>query len=535
MIPAVEIRRAESIIDRSGLVDELEALLRPVDPVSGRHIGRPRDISVRTFLVGVLLTAGHGKNLHLRQVHRNLTRDISRTQQARLGVRFERRGERLGSHKRVLTYNHFSRLLCAITRKVTATVDAEGDDASAAYLQSIIDRLIAASIAAGPAPSGHWAIDGSGVDTWANGLKSEKRRADRDAQWGYRTPTPQKSMSDKFFGYDLYGLTTVPLQRGDGSDHPNLIGRIVVRPAASDDAEASLTGIDSLLASGEPVERVLVDRGISYKADEKWASQLRDRGIEQTLDMHASEHGRLDYDGIAMIDGSPHCPCIPETLVYIKRPERLSVPTEPDDNPELEEFRDAMDERGHFAMRRTAGWTTKKRTGERVERFECPAEAGYLRCPLKPASMLFPDDIPLNLHPPDPASAPKCCTQRTIELPEAAQGKLRQTHRWGSDSWIKDYTRRTYVEGSFGELRNPALGALARGKFCIIGLIKVTLMLAALAAASNARRITTWATNQQVISDDPALAPVTDDDWAFEELGPDLNTGTDPPPATAPI
>lgn len=114
------------------------------------------------------------------------------------------------------------------------------------------------------------------------------------------------------------------------------------------------------------------------------------------------------------------------------------------------------------------------------------------------------------------------------------QGKLRQAHRWGSDAWIKDYTRRTYVEGSFGELRNPALGALARGKFCIMGLIKVTLMLAALAAPSNARRITTWATDQHVISDDPALAPVTDDDWAFEEPGPGLHTGTDPPPATAP-
>ncbi len=100
-------------------------------------------------------------------------------------------------------------------------------------------------------------------------------------------------------------------------------------------------------------------------------------------------------------------------------------------------------------------------------------------------------------------------------MPEDAQGKLRQKHRWGSDDWIRDYTRRTYVEAGFGELRNPALGALgalARGKFCVIGIIKVTLLLAALVAASNARRLATWAARQDRVTNDPALATVTDDD-----------------------
>lgn len=526
MIPAVEIRRAEAVIDRSGLVGELEALLRPVATASGRHIGRPRDLSVRTFLVGLLLTAGHGKNLHLRQVHRTLTRDISRTQQDRLGVRFERRGEHLGTRKRVVSYNHVSRIVCALAAKV----DMADDD----YLQSIVDRLIIASIASGPGPSGHWAIDGTGVDTWANGLKSARRRADRDAAWGHRTPTPQKSMSEMFYGFDLYGFTIVPPAGVDGRAYPNLIGAIVVRPAASDDAEASLTGVDALLASSLPVDMVLVDRGISYKSDQHWANRLRDRGIDQTLDMHALEHGRVDYRGIAMIDGWPHCPSIPETLVHIKRPERLTVPGNGVENPELEQFRTEIADRGRYAMRRVQGWSEKKRTGERVERYECPADAGYLRCPLKPASMNYPDDVPLNMHPPDPATAPTPCTQRTFELPEEAQAKLRQTHRWGTDTWIKDYARRTYVEAGFGELRNPALGALARGAFCVMGIIKVTLMLAALVVASNVRRLATWATNQGLISDDPVLAPVTDDDWAFEEIDVRTTTTTDPPAAATP-
>jgi len=185
-------------------------------------------------------------------------------------------------------------------------------------------------------------------------------------------------------------------------------------------------------------------------------------------------------------------------------------------------------------MRRTAGWSTKARSGERVERYECPAKASYLRCGLKAASMAYPDGVPLNMNTPDPAAAPTCCRQRTFGLPEEAQPKLRQKHRWGSDDWITDYARRTYVEGGFGELRNPALGALTRGCFAVIGIIKVTLMLAALVAASNARRLTRWAANQDLVSEDPALAQVTDDDWAFDEPARFTTTGTDPPTAATP-
>src|SRR5690606_15273479 len=120
--------------DRSGLVDELEALLRPRDPMSGRHTGRPRDISVRTFLIGVLLAAGHGRNMHLRRVHQVLTRALSRTQQERLGVRYRRRLDPRGAYRRVLNYHHFSRSTCALAKKVGTA----GDE----YLQSICDRLI---------------------------------------------------------------------------------------------------------------------------------------------------------------------------------------------------------------------------------------------------------------------------------------------------------------------------------------------------------------------------------------------------------
>lgn len=531
MIPAVEVRRAEAVVDRSGLVDELEALLRPRDPMSGRHTGRPRDISVRTFLVGVLLAAGHGRNMHLRRVHQVLTRELSRTQQERLGVRYRRRLDPRGAYRRVLSYHHFSRITCALAKKFGTA----GDE----YLQSICDRLIDASVAAGPAPSGEWAIDGTGVDTWSNGLKSAARRSDSDARWGHRTPTPQKSMSKKFFGYDLYGFTALPPATSDGSAHPPLIRRIVVRPAASDDAEASLCGIDSLVDAGVGIDRVIVDRGISYKAAERWSNELRARGLVQVIDMHALERGRVDHNGISMIDGWPHCPATPEVLVAISRPEKLSVPKHDRgrSTPQaraVDEFRALIAERDRYAFRRTQGWRTKARTGEREERYECPAEAGQVRCALKPATMHYPADVPRVLNPPPANTAPVCCSQRTVALGEDAQGKLRQDLRWGTDAWIETYNRRTFIEGGFGVLRNPAVGALTRGLFCIIGLVKVTLWLAALVAAVNMRALAAWAARTGADSIDPALAPISDDDWAFEELDPTQTSGTDPPAASSP-
>lgn len=530
MIPAVEVRRVEAVVERSGLIDELEDLLRPRDPNTGRPIGRPRDISVRTFLVGVLLAARHGRNLHLRQVHRILTVDVSRTQQDRLGVRFQRRGDPRGAFRRILTYAHFSRITCALAAKVRR----DGDE----YLQSICDRLIDASVAAGPAPTGDWAIDGTGVDTWSNGLKSEKRRADQDARWGHRTPTPQKSMSDKFFGYDLTALTALPPTGSDGHEYPPVIRRIVVRPAASDDAEASLAGIDSLIASGIEVNHVIVDRGISYKTADRWANPLRERGITQTIDMHPADSGRVDHDGIAMIDGWPYCPAILETLVEIARPEKLSVPKDDQDRSSaaavaIDEYRADMAERGTYAFARVSGWRTKARSGERVERYECPAEAGRVRCPLKPETMHYPDDVPVILAPPPAATAPTCCRQRTVEVGEDAAGKLRQRYELGTDAWIRDFNRRTFVEGGFGVLRNPAVGGLARGLFCVIGRTKVTLWLAALVTAVNINAITRWAVRTGVVSsDDPVLAPPVGEDHGFEELEDSSRlSGTDPPPS----
>jgi len=155
--------------------------------------------------------------------------------------------------------------------------------------------------------------------------------------------------------------------------------------------------------------------------------------------------------------------------VTIKRPERLSVP-HGDNNAEPDEFRDQIAARAATPCAAPKAGPKRSDLGNVSSDTKAPPKPGSFATHSNPHSMLYPDDVPLNLNPPDPSTAPSCCSQRTIEVPEEAQGKLRQKYRWGSDDWIRDYARRTYVEAWFGELRNPALGALARASSASSGL-----------------------------------------------------------------
>ena len=63
---SAELERIEQIIDASGVARRIELLL----PIGVR----PRQLSVRTLLTGMLLAAVHGRPAHLRRVHQALPR-----------------------------------------------------------------------------------------------------------------------------------------------------------------------------------------------------------------------------------------------------------------------------------------------------------------------------------------------------------------------------------------------------------------------------------------------------------------------------
>ncbi|CAB4759152.1 unannotated protein [freshwater metagenome] len=115
----------------------------------------------------------------------------------------------------------------------------------------------------------------------------------------------------------------------------------------------------------------------------------------------------------------------------------------------------------------------------------------------------------------------RCCRQRTITIAGNVVAKVRQPLAWGSDAWIESYSRRTHVEGTFGNYKSAKTADLQRGWIFIVGMVKTSLMLAAVAVATNIRLLRKWAarTGDRV----HALCAVDPVDHGFEERDADGN------------
>ena len=69
---------------------------------------------------------------------------------------------------------------------------------------------------------------------------------------------------------------------------------------------------------------------------------------------------------------------------------------------------------------------------------------------------------------------------------------MHQREYWGSKKWRDSYSRRTYVEGWFGVLKNTTATGFHRGSHQFVGLPLVTIVLAMAAATTNLRLLQGW-------------------------------------------
>ncbi len=469
MIRPRDIRRTIDWVDASGVAPQIEAVLRP----TGR--GRPRQLSVRALLVGLKLAVDTAKTACLTDVFLVLTEALPRSVQEELGIRDRRTGT-------VVTLPQVRRLLDAIKARYdpsphsAATLSPEQRAGRAAALQSLLDAMLDATMPVGVVHPGGYAIDGTGTWSWARGKGRDARAADPDAAWGVKTA--KSGRIERYFGYELHALVRVDPIAASRSG-PCLAERIVVVAASTNCAEATLPVLAAMREAGLPISEVVADRGYTYKLG--WSRSLRALEIDSVLDLHATQYGaRGEHGGARIIAGVPHCPATPEVFDVIPRPERLA------DSVELDAFVARIESRESWALRRVAGPDP-----DGTERYECPARAGKLRCPLVQHSMALPLALPKVLNPPPPAQH-RCCSQRTITVPGEIDDKSRQRHYWGSRSWIASFSRRSRVEGWFGNLKDSSREALGRGAFRVMGLCKSSLMLGIFAVATNLRLLAGW-------------------------------------------
>lgn len=524
MIPDRQVRRAVSWAQRADVGDDIRRVL------SNDGRGVPSPLTVETLLAGCLLTLQDNRQLTIVNILQTLTVDISIDMQRLLGTRYwKRRGHRMV--ELVITRRPVENMLRQVGVRLSWLPSSAPDISKkerrrrAELLQLLMDRLIDASKPVDLPATGCYALDATGVWEWGRAPSKENSRS-TDARWGYKTA--KSGEKETFFGYDVYAWVRVQ-EVGAPDPYPHLVERLVVRPASSDEPDSTLPMVRAMHDGPYPIRTLITDRAWSYKKAKRWARKIRKLGIEQVVDLHNNDHGVRDYEGLRIVAGWPHCPAMPDELVDIRRPVKLALPdgTTVDDLPETKgdevesrakretrQFITQIQQRRAFATRRVSGPNLQ---GD--ERYECPADAGQCRCPIKKLSMHLPADRPRVTNPPAKNALPPICKQRTVTVPGTVTPKVRQRHYWGSVEWIRSFARRTHVEGAFGNMKNRNTENITRGWIQVTGHARHSLLLAVAAAAYNLRIERKW-NLETSLSDDPLL---TEDPpfRGWREVGPD--------------
>lgn len=491
MIITAKFEQTLAYVRRAGVCEDLETLLRP-DEANGR----PRQLAVDVLLAAMMLTYSKHKSLTLTRIHDTLTEELSRPTQVQYGIR--REGRELTIRQVRYTWNAIAdRLDHTKTRHPDLKKVERGERAD--HLDAVVSKLVQAA-SAHLGSTGRWAIDETAIDATARRryrvTKKGKRKlasADPDARIGYRTNT-QANRSNRVFGYQM--TTFVRTGCVEDDDIPLLTEAIKVTPGNVRGTGVALETIDEFLAAEVAVTEILADRGITFSVATNWAEQLAARGVAQVQDVHPADRGaRPSPKGYLMIDGWAHCPSIPEHLKIIKRPANLSVkPKPPRGKGKLAKWkkrkRAIQEFEALIAERATYRFEPVGKTSAGNDRFRCPARAGKLACDGCPLSELLPAELPRVQA---PTVKQKACAQETITIPSAESVKLRQDLYWGSQEWIRSYSRRSRAEASYGVLKGVGDGGLQRHWTFQVGLVKTTLLLAIAVAAINFKQLQRWA------------------------------------------
>ena len=200
MSAPVPLSRLEQIIDRSRAAARIEAML----PAGIR----PRQLLVRTLLIGMLLTLADHRPAHLTRVHQALT-SLPETDRIRLGVVA---GWKHGPH--LLTYRQVER---TFHLAVTALAKDHPDGAPSPGLAGILDALLEASI-----PPQHkdttraLAVDWSDLETFSRPpSRGSSDCADPEASWGHRRGDSPGQKDELFYGYYLLFAVAQDVHDGD--------------------------------------------------------------------------------------------------------------------------------------------------------------------------------------------------------------------------------------------------------------------------------------------------------------------------------
>lgn len=494
------LARVEAIIDASAIATRIELSL----PAGVR----PRQLTVRTLLAGMILTMLDSRDALLSNVHRTLLA-LPASEHRRLGVIAD---WRTGPH--TLTYRQLEYTYARVTR---ALAKDQPDGSPSELLSQTLDALLEASVQVlGEPASSSYAVDWTDHETWsrpppkhapatepdaddrqpadddrrpgADDTNTEaepsltpdtqqpeqhKRRRDHEAAWGHRN-TNHPAKGELFFGYYLQAVTTVTDEHGPPV--PELARRMHLASCDHDPPAEVVPVIRRMHTDCIPVADLLADSGYSYRVAATWALPLRQLGIDLIQDLHPADRGTHGtHHGATTCNGNLYCPATPSALLEHSDPlPRGATPEQTDAHDTLSE------ELSRYKLSPITGCDP-----DGYRRVICPAAQGKLRCPLRPRSMTLPHDRPTIPDPPE--HPPVCCTQQTITVPPAVNAKTAQKHDYPSPQHRHSYQRRTAAERTFATLTDRSRNDLSRGWCRLFGLTPIALLTATALIARNIR------------------------------------------------
>jgi hypothetical protein len=457
----------ETIIETSGIAPRIEALL----PAGVRH----RQLRASTLILGMMLALADRRPAHLTEIHAALTA-LPPADQRRLGVTEDWRS---GPHQ--LTYRQAERTFGLIT---AALAKDTPDGVPSAALATVLDDLLEASVPGEhKTTSASLAADWTDAETFSRPPRhGSSHCADPEASWGHRTTNLPGPKGEMFFGYYLSAATMT--RDEDGPPVPELTRRITLSSCHADPVRAFTPVLARMPGDGIPLGDILADSGYTHRDPAAWALPLRAAGAQLVQDLHPHDRGpQGTHAGAIITNGNLYCPATPKLLLHLG-------PLAPAATADQVTAHDQQT--AELARHKLGRLTADDADG--YHRVTCPAAAGKLRCPLRPASMALDRSRPEILTPPQ--HPPACCTQQTLTIGPAAAAKTRQKHDYPSQAHRRSYTRRTSAERGFSTIKDPASNTISRGWCRLMGLTPIALWLAALHAIRNQRTLTAYHARQ---------------------------------------
>jgi hypothetical protein len=455
---SVELGRLEGLLDAPGAAKVIAAIEARL-PIGVR----PRQLSVRTLVLGMLLTQADHRPAHLTSVHKALGA-LAEPERTRLGVTAT---WRRGPHR--LTYRQTERTFHLV---VAALAKGRPDGAPTEVLQELLDSLLEQSVAGYEEGSSSLAVDWSDIESFSTRrTKPSGTYADPEAAWGHRKGGGPGEKDELFFGY-YCSLATMVADEGR-PEVPELVRRMNLVSCDHDPVPAMVDVVVSMAQAGISLGDVICDSGYAHRVPEHFALPLRAAGAALVMDLHPHDRGTQGtHEGATLWNGNCYCPATPAALFDLSPLARGARKAETT----------AHDQRAAELARYKLGRMTSD-DHDGYHRVACPAVMGKVRCPLRPKSMALDFSHPEVLCVPEPP--PTCCVQQTITVGPSVNAKTAQRHDYPSKAWRFSYARRSAAERSNARIKDPATIDVARGWCRLMGLVPMSLFSACVLVVRN--------------------------------------------------